>query len=354
MASGTGPQRIVVLCTVGEGVDTVTELARRGITPAALVGLHPNAVDPDQVSGWIDIAPVAARLGAEAVYVRTYGLKDQADRAAVKDLQPDLVLVTGWQRLVPEWLIDLAPLGVLGVHGSSDGIHGGRGRSPQNWALLLGCRSFDLSLFRITPGIDDGPVLATRSFSYSDEDDIRISKFRTSLAMAEMVEEVFRSPERLRQGDPQPQDAFYYPQRKPEDGWVDWTLTRAEIARHCRALTRPYPGLRTQAGEIPVRIWRCVPFDDDVQAEPATVSSCFAAGEFLVHAIDGRVLVRDWSADGDWWPRAGDRLEGRSWSQQLAEIVTRHERKFPDLPVTARIRRRLRVKTPITEAGQCR
>ena len=60
----------------------------------------------------------------------------------------------------------MSGLGVLGGHGSPDGISGGRGRLPQNWALILGAKRFDLALFKITPGIDDGPIIAKRSFFY--------------------------------------------------------------------------------------------------------------------------------------------------------------------------------------------
>lgn len=340
-ARTASPMRIVVLCTVAGGVDVVLELAQRGLAPAALVGLHPDNADPDQVSGWIDVHPIGARLGIETLYARSYGLKSEADRTALTALEPDLILVTGWQRLIPKWLIELPQFGALGGHGSADGVHGGRGRSPQNWALLLGCRTFDYALFRITPGIDDGPILARRTFSYGPADDIQVSHFRASLAMADMIEEVLRHPERLKQGEPQPLEAFYYPQRMPGDGWADWNLPMVEVERHCRALTRPYPGLRAQADGTQIRIWDCLPFDDDVAQEPGTIGSCFAAGEFLVHALDGRLLVRAWSAEGNWYPRPRARLTGRPWQTQLTDIVTRHQQKYPDLPITSRILRRL-------------
>ena len=336
-----GPERIVVLCTVSAGIDTVAELVRRGVRPAALVGLRPGAADPDEVSGWIDVADAATHLGLAHRYVRSYRLNDVDDRAVLEALQPDLVLVTGWQRLVPDWLTALADYGVLGGHGSPDGIDGGRGRSPQTWALMLGCRSFDLALFRITSDIDAGPVLATRSFCYRDEDDIRVSYFRASLAMADMIAELLASPDKLRGGSPQPAAGFYYPQRRPEDGWVDWSLPAAEIAAHCRALTHPYPGLRASAGGGLLRLWRCQVFDDNVGLDPGTVGPCFANGEFLVHCLDGRMLVRDWTGEGGWRPQPGETLAGKAWSDQLGEIVERHQRKHPHLPISPRIARRL-------------
>lgn len=337
-AAIAGPQRIVFLCAVSAGVDTVAELVRRGVRPAAIVGLARDSADPDAVSGWIDVEEVGARLGIPACAVRSYALRHDEDRAALEMLRPDLIVVTGWQRLVPEWLIALPEFGVIGSHGSPDGIHGGRGRSPQTWALLLGCPSFDLSLFRIAPGIDDGPVLATRTFDYGRDDDIAVSYQRATLATADMLMELLADPERLNSGTPQPEGGFYYPQRRPEDGWADWTLPAERVAAHCRALARPYPGLRCATADGgTVRIWRCQPFDGDTSLAPGTIGPCFASGDFLVHCGNGRLLVRDYSGPEGWTPEPGVLLEGRAWADQLRGIVGRHESGYPDFPVSPRI-----------------
>lgn len=336
------PQSIIALCTVSAGWDTLHELIRRGIRLAAVVGLHPDQADPAAVNGWVDVADVAGQLGVPHLYIRSYGLSSEEDRAAISALSPDLVIVTGWQRLVPEWLITMARFGVLGAHGSPDGIQGGRGRSPQNWALLLGCRHFDLSVFRISVGIDDGPVLATRSLHYTDEDDISVSYYRVSLAMADMVAELLADSSRLDRGVAQVEGGFYYPQRKPEDGWVDWELPAQTISAHCRALTHPYPGLKTACENVGLTLWHCQYFDDIITSAPGTIESCFHSGDFLVACGDGRVLVRKWSAeDLGWQPRLGVRLQGRPWREVLAGIVSRHEEKYPRLPVSPRILRQL-------------
>ncbi len=332
------PTQILVLCTVQTGIDTVAELLRRGAPISGLTGLHPDKGDPEAVSGWVDVAAFAKHWNLPYYYARSYELKSPEDRQMFEGIDFDLVLVSGWQRLVPQWLIERSKFGVLGGHGSPDGIHGGRGRSPQNWALLLNCRRFDLSLFRITAGIDDGPILATRSFFYMDEDDIVVSYYRSSLAMAEMITEVLADPAKLIGGSLQPEDGLYYPQRLPEDGWVDWALPLATIAAHCRALTRPYPGLKTSHDGVEITLWRCHSFDDVIDGSPGTISACFETGEFLVCCTDGRVLVRQWEAsDKLWRPAPFAQLTGKPWPRQLQIIVDRHLRKYPDLKVSSRI-----------------
>lgn len=338
--AGSDNPRLVVLCTVATGLDAIAEVHRRGYSIAALIGLKPQGVDPDVISGYVDISEFAQSIGVAFHYVETYSLKSDSDRAVFTGLDFDLVWVAGWQRLVPDWLIRYSRMGVLGGHGSPDGIAGGRGRSPQNWALLLGCDQFDLALFRITEGADEGPVVAQRTFFYRPEDDIQVSYYRANLAMGDMICEVLAHPERLDQAAHQSNQAFYYPQRRPEDGMVDWCQPAEVIARHCRALTTPYPGLKTRAKGRTLTILKCQPFDDQIDGAPGEVSHCFCSHEFLVNTLDGRLLVRRWTTnDNEWRPSPRLQLESVPMKLQLQEIVRRHNSRYPEKTISSRILR---------------
>lgn len=337
MEAGQYP-RLLVLCTVSTGLDAIAEVRRRGYPIVGLVGLKPQATNPDAISGYVDIAKFAQSIGVAFHYVDTYSLNSKRDRVLLTGLDFDLVWVAGWQRLVPGWLIQQSRLGVLGGHGSPDGIAGGRGRSPQNWALLLGCTQFDLALFRITEGVDEGPVISQRTFFYRPFDDIQVSYYRAALAMADMICEVLADPEILKKAKPQSTQAFYYPQRRPEDGMVDWYQPADVIARHCRALTTPYPGLRTTIGELTISITGCQSFDDQIDGSPGEISNCFQSGDFLVNVLDGRLLVRVWaSTDTTWSPRPKLRFQSVPLQQQLQTIVRRHMSKYPIQQIAIRI-----------------
>ncbi len=272
------------------------------------------------------------------LYVNDYSLQSPADKKQLTDLDVDLVWVTGWQRLIPEWLIAHSKYGAVGVHGSPDGIHGGRGRSPQNWALMLGIKHFDLSLFKITAGVDNGPILASKTIYYNDYDDIATSHHRVALATAEMIIEVLAEPNLLFGGITQPEKGHYFPQRKPNDGRVVWNLSQQEITNHCRALTKPYPGLRTKHDQTTIIIWSCMPFDDITDGNPGTISVCFGNGDFLVNCNDGRLSIRSYTANpNNWKPQAGMLLQSTNFASQLKQIVKRHKTKYPEQDISPRI-----------------
>lgn len=339
MNTATSAPRVLVLCTVSTGLDAVAEVLRRGYKVQVIVGVHPDKADPVSISGWTDVAVFGGKWGIPYIHVERYDLKSETDRQALEAVAFDLVWVSGWQRLVPSWLIERAPLGVLGGHGSPDGIYGGRGRSPQNWAIMLGCRQFDLALFRITPGVDDGPVVTQRSFFYNEIDDIGVSYKKAALCMGEMMIEVLRNPVLLDQAQPQHGEAFYYPKRRPEDGYADWTLSCRDIWAHCRALARPYPGLRTrtQQGQEMV-IWQCQPFDDRVDAVPGTISFVFEDGSLLVTCRDGRILVSDYTlSDEKKTIQPQQLLLSQDFAETMRKIIEAHGTRYHDMPLARRI-----------------
>ena len=323
--------RMIALCAVAAGVDILRQLELSGLTLSAAIGLAAKPEGRPEVAGWMDLEQIEGIVTPRDL-ARTYDLSAPEDRAMLERLAPELVLVIGWQRLIPDWLIGLAQHGAWGVHGSPQGIASGRGRSPQNWAIIMGASKFELSLFRITPGIDEGPVLSKESFELTQWDDIATSYAKTALATASMIVEALRSGALYCAGEPQPDAAFYYPQRLPDDGWVDWALDSDSIARHCRALTRPYPGLQTAVHGNRAAIWRLQRFDD-APSEPGRVDAAFTDGSFIVGCGSGRVLVRD----SDLSVAAGDLLDGRSFRETMETIINRHELRYPDLPIAQSI-----------------
>lgn len=340
MRTLASPPRVLVLCTVKTGLDAVAEVLRQGFKIQAIVGVCPGKVDLVAISGWIDVAVFAKKWGLPHIYVNSYDLKSEADKGIIEAVPFDLVWVSGWQRLVPSWVFKRASLGALGGHGSPDGIQGGRGRSPQNWAIMLGCRHFDLALFRITPGVDDGPVVLQRQFIYNETDDIEVSYKKASICMGEMMVEVLRNPALLSQAQPQLGGAFYYPQRRPEDGYADWNLSCRDIWAHCRALTRPYPGLRTrtQQGQE-IIIWQCQPFDDRLDAPPGSISFVFEDGTFLVSCGDGRILVSDYMLFDSMYTLSPKQfLLSQDFSTTMRNIIEAHVTRHPTKPIARRIK----------------
>lgn len=339
---------IYVLCATASSRDML-RLFYQDIPLKGVIGLSQRKSD-DVPPGYCHLAEDAQEIGVDYIEVDSYSLTNATDINRLEALHIDLLLVLGWQRLVPSWLINQCRLGAVGIHGSSDGITGGRGRSPQNWALHFGEREFFISLFFVDPGVDSGPVIDTRRFPITLLDDIRSSYIKVVLLSAEMIKAAYHSNAFFeRRAEIQSNEARYLPKRGPEDCAIDWHRGTREIYDFIRALTKPYFGAFSQAGVITIIIWRARPLElegplelrwQNMQAVPGMVIAKFGEDSLLVCTGDGWLLVDEFEIRPPLFEQRivpGIILESVDYSEQMAAIARRHVEAFPRLPLIEKL-----------------
>ncbi len=350
---------VYVLNTLGAGLDTVGLLSAE-VEIRGIIGLTERSVG-DAISGYVYQREFCESRGIDFVPIESYALKDAEDRARLEALEIDVLVVAGWQRLIPDWLIERCRHCAIGVHGSPYGITGGRGRSPQNWAFILGEKEFHVSIFKIDPGIDSGDIIDSASFELTEHDDIRTSYYKVSSLMARMIIRSLRSG-KIERGEFEKQDetgASYLPQRLPEDGAIDWRRPSARIRDFVRALTRPYPGASTSIDGHNVRIWRALPFEASMTRdhEPGEIVKIFSRGDVLVATGDGFLLVESYTTDAlddgtAFELREGEVFESDSHAERMETIVRRHREKHPNLPLAPAILREAKIS--VTDCSTAR
>jgi methionyl-tRNA formyltransferase len=112
-------------------------------------------------------------------------------------------------------------------------------------------------LFHLEDDVDSGDIVAQVSFPIEEDDTCATTYEKASQASVQLLREYLP---RLADGTAPriPQDeglATSFPQRKPEDGLIDWTRSPEEIRNFIRAQTKPYPGAFTYIGDKKVTIW---------------------------------------------------------------------------------------------------
>ena len=100
------PPNVIALCTVGAGLNSIDGVLKQGGKVNHIIGVDPNNVSVSNISGYVDVAEFAKRNGISHSYVSDYRLTEPRDKALFSTLIYDLVWVTGWQRLIPTWLIE--------------------------------------------------------------------------------------------------------------------------------------------------------------------------------------------------------------------------------------------------------
>lgn len=309
MLIGSDHDIVYASCTEG-GYEVVRNLVREGVEIAELVTLTEEQAATHDVAGYQSFDALADEHDAPVYHPETYSMTE-ADTDHFESLDADLLIVNGWQRLIPEPVLETFTRGALGVHGSAYGLPKGRGRSPMNWSIIEDRDRFLLSVIRLDAGVDSGDIVDIVKYDITEFDTIRTLYYKLSIATSEMLVD---SLEPILDGTfeytEQEGEPTYYPKRTPEDGAINWQNGTREIYDLVRAVAAPYPGAFTEHEGARIMIWEAIPFSDDFvfdEAPGTVVQSFVTTGDFVVKTADGTLLITDWEA-GSWTPTEGDQL----------------------------------------------
>lgn len=297
-----GEPTIVYASCTQNGYEVLRHLLRKGVPIAEILTLSPRLARENAVSGYAPFEEIADVNDISTFVPGDYSMETDRDLKHFDDLEATLLIVNGWQRLIPAEILNTFEIGAIGVHGSAYGLPQGRGRSPLNWSVIEDLNRFLHSIIMLSGEADAGAVVGTRKFEITPHDDIRTLYYKNVIATQEILEETL---EGILTGtvdfEPQTGVATFYPKRNPEDGAIHWAEKTEDIYNLVRALTRPYPGAYTEHDGDQVNIWRAIPFSDDFifDAQPGEIVQVFEyTQEFVVKTADGTLLVREWEAEG--------------------------------------------------------
>lgn len=160
--------------------------------------------------------------------------------SVIHDLSPDIILVLGWYYMVPGKIRALAKKGAWGIHASL--LPKYAGGAPLVWAMINGEKETGVTLFRFDDGVDDGDIIAQKAFPIDFTDTIREVYGKATEASKYILDNSLRDIDNIRFIPQDKTKVEVYPQRKPEDGLIDWNKSTLETYNFIRAQTRPYPG----------------------------------------------------------------------------------------------------------------
>ncbi len=172
----------------------------------------------------------------------------------IRDLDPDLIVVTAYGKILPKSLLELPPHGCINVHASL--LPGYRGAAPINWAIVRGEKVAGVTTMQMDEGMDTGNMLLKKQTPIEDNDTGETLTKRLSVIGAELLIETIK---RLKEGTltAEKQDdtkASYAPMLKREDGLIDWNKPSKEIRNLIRGML-PWPGAFTHLGDKMLKIY---------------------------------------------------------------------------------------------------
>jgi methionyl-tRNA formyltransferase len=166
----------------------------------------------------------------------------------IKDIDPDLILVMGWYYNIPKKIREVSKLGAWGIHASL--LPEYAGGAPLVWAIIEGRSKTGVTLFKLDDGIDDGDIILQEEFLIDFKDTIREVYDKAIEASKAILLRSLKNIDNVKFTAQDKSRIKVYPQRKPEDGEIDFSKSAIEIYNFIRAQSFPYPGafFRTRDG----------------------------------------------------------------------------------------------------------
>jgi len=248
--------RIIFMGTPEFAVPVLDALTR---TNHSIVGVFTRLDKPAGRGGKLAPSPVKQLAASRALpFFQPKTLKSAEEIERLRDLRPDLIIVSAYGLILPRDVLAIPPRGCINTHASLLPRH--RGASPISAAILAGDAETGITLMQMDEGIDTGPILAQRALPIERDDTTGSLTTQLANLAAELLIEHLP---RILAGNlaPQTQDearATYAKMIEKEQGLIDWTGAAEEIARRVRAFN-PWPSAYTFWNGTQLRILRAEP-----------------------------------------------------------------------------------------------
>ncbi|HKR29911.1 MAG TPA: methionyl-tRNA formyltransferase [Terriglobales bacterium] len=211
-------------------------------------------------------------------------IKNNAEfRALLESIAADAVIVVGYGRIIPPWMLALPKYGNINLHGSL--LPKYRGAAPIQWAIANGERVSGVTTMLLNAGLDTGDILLQRELGIEPDETAITYGRRLAEIGADLMIETLRSVEKGAI-TPRPQDhnrASLAPILRKEDGSADFSLPAEVIYNRLRGF-QPWPGCFTSFRGKKLSI---------AVAKPHQESQKLSSGEIFVEGDRVRIGCRE-------------------------------------------------------------
>lgn len=259
------------------------------------------------------LAPTPVKEYAATCEIPVYqpeSCRDEAVLAQLRGLEPDVIVVAAYGKLLPQALLDIPKKAIINVHSSL--LPQYRGAAPINWAVLNGDEETGVTIQYMAAELDAGDILLAKKTAIDPQEDAAQLYGRLAELGGEAASEALALLER---GEAPRIPQVYGPQYQyasmlsREMSPLDWSRPAQALVNQVRGLI-PWPCASTDVAGVRWKVFRAHVGDETGKA-PGTILSADKNG-VAVACGDGRALViTELQADGGRRMAAADYLRGR-------------------------------------------
>ncbi len=233
--------------------------------------------------------------------------RDSELYAKLGELKPDVSVVVAYGHILPQKIIDVPKRGTLNIHASL--LPALRGAAPIQAAIRLGLTETGVTVMRVVPALDAGPMILQSATSVLDDETYGELRLRLSeLGALTLVEALTLVS--LGKAKEIPQDdsrATYAPKVNRESSCIDWGASALEVSRLIRA-SDPKPGAFTTTAKGDVKMYGPKVMDG-IEGEPGEVLK--TTGELVIACGADALRISEVQPAGKSRMSAHDWVRGR-------------------------------------------
>ena len=225
---------------------------------------------------------------------------------ALMALQPDVVAVVAYGRILPQRVLDIAPKGFINIHASV--LPQYRGSAPYQWAVLDGLTETGVTAMYLCREMDAGDMIDVAKTPIGPDETAGELLDRLAVLGAELLSKTLSRVER---GEAQgiPQDgskATYAPMLDKTMCPIDWTKTAQQVHNHVRGL-HPWPVATAELAGTKFKIHATAVVEGS--GEPGTIL-CLTKTGLRIACGEGAIEIRSLQAEGGKRMAAPDYFRG--------------------------------------------
>lgn len=242
-------------------------------------------------------------------YIQPKSIKTQELYNILKEINPDLIVVAAYGKIIPKSIIDLPRLGVINVHSSI--LPKYRGASPIQAALMNGDKKTGISIMMIDEGLDTGDVLGIFETDIDENENYEtLTKKLASvsyMALEKIVPKLV-SNTAIRQKQDDSKASEVRPITK-EETQIDWNNTNEKIHNLIRALS-PSPASYTTLNKSRIKIYESQKIDKEYEGINGEVVELSKNGP-IIKCGKGSLCISKLKLEGKAMQSGRDVLNGR-------------------------------------------
>lgn len=173
----------------------------------------------------------------------------------VKKLNPDLICVVAYGKILPQELLDIPKYGCVNVHGSL--LPEYRGAAPIQWAVLNGDKKTGVTTMFMNAGMDTGDIILKEEVEIGDDETTGELWDRLKMIGANLLIKTVKEIENgTATRTKQPEEGTMAPMLSKEMAKIDWeNKTAQEIKNLVRGLN-PIMGAYTFLDGKKIKFWK--------------------------------------------------------------------------------------------------